>query len=188
MDNVKCANCGAGNNLNAKYCASCGHSLPKTKTEITDTQTQPTVVSNTNHTPRKKVLALAVGAVAFIVTYIGIQQLLFSKPSFDKIMMQAASEINKTCPVMVDAETRLDNSIALPNNTFQYNYTLVRADKSMIDTIELKGLLEPGIINQIKTNPQMKAWVDNRVVINYLYKDKNGMYICMIQLTPDKYE
>ena len=40
-------------------------------------------------------------------------------------MMAAASEINKTCPIMVDQYTQLDNALALPDNSFQYNYTLI---------------------------------------------------------------
>jgi len=71
------------------------------------------------------VIGLAIGAIAFVL----IQQLFFKAPSFDKVMMKAASELNKTCPIMVDKETRLDNAVSLPGQIFQYNYTLVNMGK-----------------------------------------------------------
>jgi hypothetical protein len=39
--------------------------------------------------------------------------------------MAAANELNKSCLMMVDQDTRLDNAVALPENVFQYNYTLI---------------------------------------------------------------
>lgn len=76
----------------------------------------------------------------------GVQQLYFKTPSFDKEMMQAASEINKTCPVMIDEQTRLDNTVALPDNSFQYNYTLVNLTKAEINLDTVRKYLEPVII------------------------------------------
>ena len=51
---------------------------------------------------RKKIIGIIAGIVAFGLAYFGAQQ-LFKAPSFDKAMMEAASELNKTCPIMVDA-------------------------------------------------------------------------------------
>lgn len=33
--------------------------------------------------------------------------------SFAKVMSQSANELNKSCPMMVDKDTRLDNAIAI---------------------------------------------------------------------------
>ncbi|MBF0647375.1 hypothetical protein IR083_00890 [Dysgonomonas sp. GY75] len=64
-------------------------------------------------------------------------------------MMEAAGELNKSCPVMVDEETRFDNAIAMPNKTFQYNYTLLNFEKESTDTILVKNALEPSILNSV---------------------------------------
>ncbi len=37
--------------------------------------------------------------------------------------MEIASEINKSCPMMIDKETQFDNALAMPGKVFQYNYT-----------------------------------------------------------------
>jgi len=113
---------------------------------------------------------------------------LFNNNNFDKVMMAAASEINASCPFMVDSETRLDNSIALPKNVFQYNYTLVNLLKETLDTESLIDQIEPSIINHVKTNPDMKFLRDNNATINYYYEDKEGVYLFTVSVTPDQYE
>ena len=57
-------------------------------------------------------------------------------------MMAAASELNKSCPMMVDQDTRLDNAIALPENVFQYNYTLVNLTKDELDLEKFTAYME----------------------------------------------
>ncbi len=135
---------------------------------------------------RKKIIGTIVGLVAFGLAYYGAQQ-LFKAPTFDKAMMQAASELNKSCPIMVDQDTRLDNALALPENIFQYNYTLVNLDKSEVNIDTVKKYVEPGLINNVKTNPDLKTYRDNKVTMAYNYRDKNGVFILKINVTPDQY-
>src|SRR5260221_1169152 len=108
----------------------------------------------------KKIVGIIVGVVAFVLSYFVVQQFFFKTPSFDKAMMEAASELNKTCPVMVDKETRLDNAVAMPDNIFQYNYTLVNLNKADVNIDTVKKYIEPGIINNVKTNPDLKNYRD----------------------------
>ena len=135
----------------------------------------------------KKTIGIIVGIVAFGLTYFGVQQIFFKAPTFDKAMMEAASELNKTCPIMVDQDTRLDNAAALPGNIFQYNYTLVNLDKSEVNIDTVKKYVEPGLINNVKTNPDLKGYRDNKVTVAYNYKDKNGVFVLKINVTPDLY-
>ena len=109
--------------------------------------------------------------------------------------MKTASEINASCPIMVDQDTRLDNTIALPGNTFQYNYTLMHfapINNSDIDLeLELekfRKVFENQILINVKTNPDLKFFRDNEVTMNYYYKDKKGNFITKIIITPDQYK
>lgn len=113
---------------------------------------------------------------------------LFRKPAYEKAMLQFASEINASCPLMVDQVTRLDNVMAMPNNTFQYNYTLLSVFKDSVDIEQLRIHLEPNLINHTKTSPQMKAIRANKTTLNYHYKDGNGQFLILLTITPDKYE
>jgi hypothetical protein len=103
-------------------------------------------------------------------------------------MMAAASEINKTCPIMVDQYTRLDNVLAMPDNACQYNYTLVNIDKSEVNLDIVKKYIKPGLINNVKTSPDLKIYRDNKTTMVYNYRDKNGVFILKYSVTPDMYE
>ena len=183
MEKIKCTNCGTDNLSNSKYCSRCGFELPKVKTEIINETIQPT-----NQNKKRLSIKGMIGVALGVGTMIAVQQFFFKAPSYDKAMMQIASELNKTCPIMVDAETRLDNTIALPDNIFQYNYTLVNIDKASTDTADMKNYLIPTVTNFVKTNPQMKIQRDHKTTINYYYKDKSGQYLFIVSVTPDKYE
>ena len=102
--------------------------------------------------------------------------------------MEIASEINKSCPIMVDNATRMDNVVAMPDNVFQYNYTLIGMVKDSINIEELKVFLEPTITNFVKTNPDMQTMRDNDVTVNYYYKDMQGVYLFTISVKPGQYK
>lgn len=185
MEIVNCSKCGTDNTTKAKYCSSCGFELPKVS--INDSGNNVQFDSSSKPDNKRKYIGMIVGVIFFFITFFGTQQFFFKSGSIDKDMMNVASELNKSCPVNVDSETRLDNTIALPGKIFQYNYTLLNLDKSNADTISMKNYLEPNIINQLKTNPQMNFQREHKWTLNYLYKDKNGLFLLLIKVTPDKY-
>ncbi len=186
MGKIICKTCGTENPVQYKYCFSCGYELPKTIIDHTpDTDTKP---AKSERNLGKRIPAFIGFAVFFIVSFFAVQHFFFRPALLDDAMMKVASEINKSCPIMVDAETRLDNAVALPKNVFQYNYTLINMEKATVDTIEMRDYLEASITNLVRTNPQMKPQRDLRQTINYYYKDKNGLFLLLISVTPDKYE
>lgn len=186
MDKVICTNCGENNTIKSKYCKSCGHELPKIEIENIDDNVNQKPTKRTEG--NKKLIGSILGIIFFGLSYFLIQQFFFKPPSFDKVMMTAASELNKTCPIMVDQYTRLDNAIALPDNSFQYNYTLINMDKSEVSVDTAKKYLLPNIINNVKTNPDLKIYRDNKTTMIYNYKDKNGVFIVKFSITPDMYK
>ena len=175
MEKINCKNCGNDNPATSKYCSGCGYELPRIKSENLNESVQQKTTGNKNN--RNKIFGTVIGIIVFGLSYIAVQHIFFKTPAYDKVMIKIASELNKTCPIMVDAETRLDNAIALPGNIFQYNYTLVNMDKADVDTLDMKNFLEPSITNIVKTNPQMKFQRDHKTTLNYYYKDKNGVYL-----------
>ena len=190
MEHITCPNCAAVNTSSAKYCKQCGHSLPKPVVETSD---EPVYVSSESRNRRNNIIGAVTGIVVFGIVIFGVTQFFdkqeFLKPqSFDNVMMQVASEINKSCPIMVDSETRLDNVIALPDNVFQYNYTLINYSKEDVNVNDIIKNIEPGIINNVRTNPDMQIYRDNKTTMNYFYKDKNGEFINKISVTPDMYQ
>lgn len=111
-------------------------------------------------------------------TFASCQQVIDGK------LTAMANVVNKSCPMQVDKETRLDNVMAMPGKTVQYNYTLVNYKVADIDTNKLKGALMPGMVQTLKTAPDLKYMRDNKVKMAYYYKDMTGAYIMRIVLTP----
>lgn len=210
---LKCAKCGYFNEVKTEYlvfCSNCHKKLDPNYSDWIrinpdksfDDFTQKFCTTEIIEIPVKKVnsgtprrMKLLIGfAITFAIFYAigqfgGEKIVRFIKgATYDKALMQSASEINKTCPIMVDASTRLDNTIALPGNVFQYNYTLVSMVKNSVNITELKKYLEPRITNLVKSSPEMKSMRDNKTIIKYSYKDKTGMYLFDISVKPEQYQ
>ena len=112
----------------------------------------------------------------------------FFSPSIDSQLMSWSSEINKNCPFMVDSETRLDNTLGGVGKSITYNYTLVNLTKDEIDIAYAESILKPQILNNIKTNPDMKLLRDNDVSFIYNYSDKSSVRITTIKFAPSDYK
>ncbi len=181
-----CSNCQKENVSIAKYCSNCGKALETRDSELFEAALAEVA-------PKKKfkpfvLLGLVFGImVMFAVAYL-VQYRLLVSPSFDTVMMKAVSDINATCPIMVDKLTRLDNAIALPDNTIQYNYTVLEMQSSQIDTVAFRKQIFPNILNNVKTNPSFKIFRDNAAVLIYAYRDKDGLFIQQFAITAAMYQ
>ena len=111
----------------------------------------------------------------------------FSGSTHEKELLDVAYEINSSCPVMIDEDTRLDSACVFPNKTLQYKYTMVKVLKDSIDIPILHANLESAILNSVKTNPELKFYRDNNVTMIYYYQDKIGRLVTIIKITPDQY-
>jgi hypothetical protein len=182
MEITTCPQCNTSNPANFRYCKNCGHELPKTEPAV-QAEALPEKPVPKSGAAWSKWIGFAVG----IMVMLTVKYYFFSMPSYDKALAAAASELNKTCPMMVDKDTRFDNAIALPNNVFQYNYTLVNATKDMVDTMQAQSILEPIMINYVRSNPEMSIQREHKTTLSYYYKDKEGVYLFSIIISPEKY-
>jgi len=184
MGKIQCDKCGTDNNSSSKYCSNCGYELPKIEHE-----NSITAPAKPKRKPLVQIIGMVVGVVlAASLSTTVVNKVFFKKPTIDKVLVETANTLNKSCPVMLDADTRGDNVMALPNKTFLYNYTLINYENGMLDTTILKNNLTPNMINMVKTNPDMKYCRDNEVTLKYVYKDKNGNYMFSIVISPEKYK
>jgi hypothetical protein len=185
MEKIQCDKCGADNLVTNKYCCGCGHELPKVVEEIT-------VPVSPTKSKRKLTMAQIIGLVVGLIIAVNVptltQKFFFKKPSIDKALVEMSSEINKSLPMMIDANTRLDNVTALFDKTVLYNYTLIGLEPASMDTVLVKQILEPQILNTAKTNPDMKYFRENDVTMKYCYRDEYGNYLFSLVITPAQYK
>ena len=184
MENLSCPNCGSTNQSTARFCRSCGNALPGQQPQTTTFA--PLVDPSASR--RKNRVGLIIGIVVFVALVAGAIFFFANFSMFDKAIATASEEINKSCPMMLDDETRLDNTEALPDKTLKYNYTLVNMEKADLNIDTLKKYLEPNILSNAKTSPELQIFRTLKATLVYHYIDKNGEFVHEYSVTPDMYQ
>ncbi len=128
--------------------------------------------------------ALSVLGLALIVL---ISYFFFFTPNMNNILDEAAEEVNKICPQMIDEETRIDNAEVLGGNTFRYNYTMLKINADSIEPLAFKAYMEPIIVNEVKTSKNLILFREMETTLVYSYKDKNGKFIMEVRVGPEQY-
>lgn len=184
MSLVICTQCNTSNSSSAKYCLACGYALPKPVVE--EPQPEAPRVQKKLRLKGSTIVAIVGGVLFSLGIYWGSKELLNSGFVIDKQLGVVSNEINRACPIMVDSETRLDNTVVLPGKVLQYNYTLINVVASDIDTTAFKAALTPIIREQAQSNPQMEFFRKHEVTLNYYYRDSSGRYITLIAVEVEK--
>lgn len=183
-----CSNCEAENDINSKYCSVCGFKLPVLEKDAVVPQIEK---KKADKPERKFNLKTFLGFVVGFIVMFFLTQFLF-KPSsdstIDKQLVEAANQMNKNCPMNVDQNTTLKNAVALPNKTFQYNYVLVGITKADVKIDTVRKYIFPRILEDVRNNPQLKSFRDNKVTIKYNYTDSNGAFVTEYVVKPEMYE
>ena len=96
-------------------------------------------------------------------------------------------KINNRCPVLIDSETQLDGIQLLDNNIIKYNYTLINVFASNLDTHQFNLAMWPGILSTIRVSPEMQKFRDNRMSIQYFYRDRNHAPVYTFKVSPSDY-
>lgn len=178
-----CSNC-QEENEDSKYCSICGFKLPIIEHQNNETKIEQKKITTEN---KKFSLKTFVGfIVGFIIMFLVIQ--LAIKPSIDKQLPEMVIEMNKNCPLKVDEYTTLENIVALPNKTIQYNHILVGITKAEVNLDTIRKYVYPGILQKVKSHSGMKIFRDNKVTLIYNYNDQNGEFINKYVIKPEMYE
>jgi hypothetical protein len=123
-----------------------------------------------------------------VVLVLAIQKIFFNGPASDTEVKKFVKVMNKTCPEMVDPETRLDKVVAFADNNLQFNYTLINKIKDSIPIARLKSYMEPVIINKIKNTGTLRKLLNKNLTWIYSYNDKNGDFVFKVTYTPDQFK
>lgn len=137
---------------------------------------------------KKYIYQAVIFTVTFIVAFFGTQYLFSDNDTVDAELKQIAKEMNANCPMRIDADTRLDNSMALGDKVLQYNYTLVNIVKEdpAFNTESVKKLATAHAKERLNANPIMKEYSEQDILLKYYYKDKNGNYLFDFVIKPEK--
>ncbi|AGY53504.1 hypothetical protein BRDCF_p877 [Bacteroidales bacterium CF] len=88
---------------------------------------------------------------------------------------------------MIDPETQLDSAVVFRDSLFQYNYTMVKMVRDSTDTLGFRHYMKPKLLKFVRYNNELKPYRDHRVIMEYIYRDKNGSLLGKFTFTPKKY-
>ncbi|ALR31539.1 hypothetical protein ATE47_13885 [Chryseobacterium sp. IHB B 17019] len=111
--------------------------------------------------------------------------------TIDDELKEAAANMNKLTPQILNDGVRLDSVSALPNKIFKYNYTLTDDVKESVTPQEIetfKSQAKEGAIRVVKTSADMQEFRDNDVTLQYSYFDKNGKPTADFIIKPEEYK
>lgn len=131
------------------------------------------------------VVGFAVGAIFFALFYYIAQQIFM--PDVESELKEVALELNKQTPMHIDEFTRLDSAAAIGKANLTYYYTLHNLDKTEVNLDTVNKYVRPGLIENVKTNPDLKIFRDNKITMAYRYFDKHREFVTEISVTPDLY-
>ena len=141
---------------------------------------------------KKKILAAGITGI-FLNVLIPSLLIAIAIPSFNKArahsisnrMEMIAAEFNKSTPMLLDEETRLDNVKVNNDKSMTYTYTLVTAEKKDIDEAEFSKMMVDYLHNTYMTHPDMEWYRDQGIILNHKYVDKNGVFVTNIEIKKD---
>jgi hypothetical protein len=137
---------------------------------------------------KKKLLVRKIIQIGIVVIVISVAQYYFVKDkSVGKELTALVIKYNAACPIMISNDIHMESVNVLPNNTVQYDFTLVHIQKEIVDVSALKTTIEKQIMDTSKTNPSLDAFRDNNSTVIYNYKDRDQKDLFKIVLTPEMY-
>jgi len=133
----------------------------------------------------KKVLKLAF--IAAVIPLTSCQK----EKTIDDELKQAAADMNKLTPQILNDGIRLDSVSTEPDRVFKYNYTLTDDVKENVTPEQLevfKKEAKDGALEAVKTSEDLREFRDRDVILRYSYYDKNGKLTADFSITPEEYK
>ena len=125
-----------------------------------------------------KMLAIAGAALLPIVAWAAEGKAV---SAHEQVLIDNSKKLNKNLPLMVDADTRLDATLAM-GMQFHFKYTLVNTATKDIDVAVFRKTIEQ---NMIRTNRADKgAMILLKAGVEYVctYVDKDGVLVASIRV------
>ena len=141
---------------------------------------------------RKKEIGALVGMIiGAAAVYFFMFYLPSSNSSVEESLSAAAATMNKSMPMQVDQETRLDSVGTLPGKVMVYYNTLINVSiaygEGGLDTALVQEQLEPIMEKAIASDDKLKTMRAAECTFLYKYRDAEGAYLFSIAISPEKY-
>ncbi|MFN0306227.1 MAG: hypothetical protein ACKVQU_38390 [Burkholderiales bacterium] len=102
----------------------------------------------------------------------------------ERWLAETATDLNRSLPKQVDAETRLEGVTAGPGRRLNYQYTLISRTASSMDIESFNANMQPLLRTSICGKGGMQALIKNGVTLSYNYRGRDGKFVSMIEILP----
>ena len=102
----------------------------------------------------------------------------------ERWLAETATDLNRSLPKQVDAETRLEGVTAGPGRRLNYQYTLISRTASSMDIESFNANMQPLLRSSICGKGGMQARIKNGVTLSYNYRGSDGKFVSMIEILP----
>jgi hypothetical protein len=103
------------------------------------------------------------------------------KSKIENDLINASKVINRGLPIMIDAQTRADTTLAV-GMQFIYKYTLLNIASENFDTKKFRDALEPALLKANRADEAAVPLFKQGVDYVYIYFDKNGVLITSVTI------
>ncbi|NLX67389.1 MAG: hypothetical protein GXZ19_11615 [Bacteroidales bacterium] len=128
-----------------------------------------------------------------LILFIGLLSFLFvqcdsKEKALYKKLEEMAANLNESTPVMLDQFTRFEEASVMEGNKFRYRYTVLNTSNA--DSLVEQGMhsLKRNIGKEFSSNPDLRIFKENNVVIEYVYNDESGRTIRSLLFVPEDYQ
>jgi hypothetical protein len=104
-----------------------------------------------------------------------------SKPTIQSLeneLARTADSINKTLPMTIDKETRLDKVEINSGLRLTFFHTLLNYSSREVD---INPQIQANVKNNICSNEERKSYLQHGVTFDYIYRGNDGVYISRIE-------
>lgn len=102
----------------------------------------------------------------------------------DEALVRMSEKMNRTMPVAVDGDTRLDRISAEPGQQIAYHYTMLNLRSKDVNTANFYKNFRPTLQKRVCGSDELKMFFRNRVTVAYAYRGKDGEDIGKLAFSP----
>jgi hypothetical protein len=200
---MRCKQCGQyiPEGLGIKQC-SCGAELQDNTCQIekengvitnesntAEDKTQKNVKKKLTPEEKKKRRNASIGAVVGVGIAMAVSS-LFTQRNYlsDKDLLKEVQNGNSICPIMVDEFTRIDSFSMPKSKTFMQHGTAIGIVKEEANLDTIRKYIESSLLENTRTNPQLKPARNSKVTFIYSFNDMNGEVFYEYIVTPEMYK
>jgi len=187
--------------LGIKQC-SCGAEIQEDTRQIEKENSLVTCESNTAEEKTQKIIKkkltpeekkkrrnASIGATVGVCIAMAVSSLFTPKNYLsDKDLLKEVQQGNSICPIMVDEFTRIDSFSMPKSKTFMQHGTAIGIVKEEANLDTIRKYIESSLLENTRTNPQLKPARNSKVTFIYSFNDMNGEVFYEYIVTPEMYK